>query len=209
MPYVVGLTGGIGCGKSEVANVFAALGVDVVDTDALAHALVAPGEPALDEIRNAFGADLVEASGRLDRAGLRRRVFADDHARSRLEQILHPRIGAAAQREVNRWAGPYGILMVPLLLEKSGLRAIVDRVLVVDCSEEDQVRRVVQRSGLAPADVRAIMATQVDRRTRLVQADDVIDNEGPRSALEPQVRALDAHYRRLAAGGASVTPAAD
>jgi dephospho-CoA kinase len=199
MAYVVGLTGGIGSGKSAVADAFAALGVEIVDTDVLAHRLSAPGQPGLAGIRAAFGDAVLTASGELDREALRRQVFADSAERKRLEAVLHPLIRDEAAREMRRWRGPYGIVVVPLLLETKGLSGIVDRILVVDCPEDEQVRRVRARSRLAPAEVRAIMATQLDRTRRLAGADDVLDNGGAREAIEPQVRALDARYRELAA----------
>src|SRR5438105_7807274 len=199
MAYVVGLTGGIGSGKTEVAGAFAALGIEFIDADALAHRLSAPGGRGLEAIREAFGDDVLTANGELDRADLRRRVFADAAARAKLEATLHPLIRAEAERDMRRWRGVYGIVVVPLLLEREGLRSIIDRVLVVDCSEEEQVRRVVARSGLAPEEVRAIMATQLPRERRLAAADDILDNSGPSASIDPQVRALDRRYRELAA----------
>ena len=199
MAYVVGLTGGIGSGKTEVAGAFAALGIEIIDADALAHRLSTPGERGLEAIREAFGDDVLTANGELDRADLRRRVFADAAARAKLEATLHPLIRAEAERDMRRWRGVYGIVVVPLLLEREGLRSIIDRVLVVDCSEEEQVRRVVARSGLAPEEVRAIMATQLPRERRLAAADDILDNSGPSASIDPQVRALDRRYRELAA----------
>jgi dephospho-CoA kinase len=204
--YVVGLTGGIGSGKSAVANAFAGLGIDVTDTDRLAHALTRPGTPGLDAIVAAFGAGILQSDGSLDRAALRRRAFADAEVRSRLEAILHPPIGDAAKREIMHWLSPYGILVVPLLLERDGLRSLVQRVLVVDCPEEEQVRRVASRSGLALDEIRAIMATQLSRATRLARADDVLDNAGPPSAITPKVAALDRRYRALAAEAGRVAP---
>ena len=198
MAYVVGLTGGIGSGKTAVADAFAALSVEIVDTDALAHRLSAPGQPGLQAIRGAFGDGVLTAAGDLDRARLRTLVFADEQARARLEAALHPLIRAEAERLIQSWRGPYGIVVVPLLLERGGLRSTVDRVLVVDCPEEEQVRRVAARSGLAPQEVRAIMATQLDRSLRLAAADDVLDNSGAADAIAPQVRALDRRYRTLA-----------
>jgi len=199
MTYVVGLTGGIGSGKTEVAGAFAALGIEIVDADALAHRLSSPGEQGLSAIRAAFGDGVLTADGELDRASLRRRVFADAAARDKLEAALHPLIRAEAEREIRRWRGSYGIVIVPLLLERGGLRSIIDRVLVVDCPEDEQVRRVVARSGLAADEVRAIMATQLTRAHRLAAADDIIDNSGPIASIEPRVRALDRRYRELAA----------
>jgi len=200
-PLVVGLTGGIGSGKSAVANAFAAAGIDVTDTDAIAHALTAPGAGGYDAVLAEFGEQFRQTDGTLDRAALRRRVFADSAARARLEAILHPLIRSAARREVAAWTSPYGILVVPLLLERGRLDDI-DRVLVVDCPEDEQVRRVVARSGLAEADVRAIMATQLSRGERLARADDTLDNAGPLSAILPRVSALDLRYRALAAASA-------
>ena len=165
-------------------------GIDVTDTDALAHALTAPGAPGYDAVLAAFGPEFRQPDGTLDRAALRRRVFADAAARARLEAILHPLIRAAARQEIAAWTSPYGVLVVPLLLERGGLSG-VDRVLVVDCPEDEQVRRVVARSGLAAADVRAIMATQLSRAERLARADDTLDNTGPMTAIAPQVAALD------------------
>jgi dephospho-CoA kinase len=200
--FVVGLTGGIGSGKSAVADAFAARGVDVTDTDRLAHALTAPGQPGHAGVLAAFGPGVRRADGTLDRAQLRRLVFDDAGARTRLESILHPLIREAARLEVAAWTSPYGILVVPLLLERGSTR--VNRVLVVDCPEDVQVERVGKRSGLSPAEVRAIMATQLARAERLARADDVLDNAGPVSAIAPQVEAFDRRYRALAsAAGAS------
>ena len=199
--YVVGLTGGIGSGKTAVAEAFAALGVEIVDTDVLAHGLSAAGQPGFAAIRDAFGDQILRRDGEIDRGALRRLVFADAAARSRLEAALHPLIGAEVARRVEQWSGPYGMIVVPLLLEREGVRSLVDRVLVVDCPEEEQVRRVVARNGLAPAEVRAIMATQLDRRQRLAAADDILDNAGTPDTITPQVLVLDGRYRRLAAAG--------
>jgi dephospho-CoA kinase len=200
--FAVGLTGGIGSGKSVVADAFAALGADVTDTDRLAHELSAPGEAGYSAILDAFGDALRRADGTLDRDRLRALVFADAAARARLEAILHPLIRAAALREVTTWRAPYGILVVPLLFERGGLASVVARTLVVDCPEEEQVRRVAARSKLAPDAVRAIMATQLSRAERVARADDVIDNSGPPEVLAPQVAALDRRYRALAAARA-------
>ncbi len=198
---VVGLTGGIGSGKSAASKAFAALGVDVTDTDVLAHALTAPGEPGHAAVLAAFGPDFRRPDGTLDRSRLRQLVFDDAAARARLEAILHPLIRAAARREVRAWTSPYGLLVVPLLYERGGLAA-VDRVLVVDCPEDEQIRRVVARSGLRAADVRAIVATQLPRADRLARADDILDNAGPPAAIFPQVAELDRRYRALAATSA-------
>ena len=198
-PLVIGLTGGIGSGKSEVANAFAALGADVADADEAARAVSARGSPGFAAVVAAFGPEVVGTDGELDRGWLRRRVFADADARARLESILHPLIHAFLDQALAAWRGPYGLLSVPLLLERGGLLKCVARVLVVDCPEDEQVRRVAGRSGLTPAEVRAVMATQLPRAARLARADDVIDNSGAMADIAPQVARLDAMYRESAA----------
>jgi dephospho-CoA kinase len=195
--FVVGLTGGIGSGKSAVAEAFAALGAEVTDADQIAHAVTAPGQPGHAAILASFGPAFANTDGTLDRARLRALVFGDAAARLRLEAMLHPLIREAARREVAAWKSPYGLLVVPLLFERGNLSG-VDRVLVVDCPEDEQVRRVAARSGLRPAEVRAIMDTQLTRAARLARADDVLDNAGPPAAIAPQVAELDRRYRELA-----------
>ena len=197
--YLVGLTGGIGSGKTLVADAFTALHVEVVDTDVLAHRLSAAGQPGYAAIREEFGDRILRPDGQIDRNALRQIVFGDADARTRLEALLHPLIGAEVEKQVGQWSGAYGVVVVPLLLERKGVRSLVDRVLVVDCPEDEQVRRVVARNGFAPADVRAIMATQLKREQRLAAADDVVDNTGSPDAIAPQVAALDQRYRALAA----------
>jgi dephospho-CoA kinase len=196
--YLIGLTGGIGSGKSEVAAAFAALGADVLDADEIAHAISRRGEAGHRAVVESLGASFVGADGELDRAALRRRAFDDPAFRRDLEQLLHPLIAARLEDAIGGLTGPYGILVVPLLLERGGLRKRVARVLVVDCPEPEQMRRVQLRSGLAADDVRKIMATQLPRADRLAAADDVVDNSGPREALGPQVERLDRRYRELA-----------
>ncbi len=198
-PLVIGLTGGIGSGKSEVTRAFAARGVEFADADLAAHALTARGAPGFAGVVAEFGPQTVDAAGELDRTWLRRRVFADADARARLEAILHPLIHAYLERAVAAWTGAYGLLSVPLLLERGGLLSGVARILVVDCPEEEQVRRVAERNGMPPAEVRAVMATQMARAARLARADDVIDNSGTIADIAPQVARLDAMYRELAA----------
>ena len=198
-PLAIGLTGGIGSGKSEVARAFAARGVEVADADEAAHAVSAAGMPGFAAVVAEFGAEAVSASGELDRPWLRRRVFADGEARARLESILHPLIHAFLDHAMAAWRGPYGLLSVPLLLERGGLLSRVARVLVVDCPEEEQVRRAANRSGQAPGDVRAVMATQMTRAARLARADDVIDNSGTIADIALQVARLDTLYHELAA----------
>jgi dephospho-CoA kinase len=205
-PFIVGLTGGIGSGKSAVADAFAALGVDVTDTDRLAHELTAPGAAGLAAIAAGLGTQWLQADGKLDRDALRREAFADASTRARLEAILHPLIGDAARAAVARWTSPYGILVVPLLLERGGIASIASRILVVDCPEEEQIRRVRARSGLTEHEVRAIMSTQLRREERIARADDVLDNSGPLTAIAARVAALDHRYRALAAGTDRATP---
>jgi dephospho-CoA kinase len=204
--YVVGLTGGIGSGKTEVTRAFAALGADVADADAAAHAVTERDQPGYHAVVAAFGPHARGPDGNLDRGWLRRIVFADTEARKRLERILHPLIQKRLDDEIGGWRGPYGILSVPLLLERGTLLPRIARVVVVDCPEEEQVRRVVSRSGLSAAEVRAIMATQLPRSERLARADDVVDNGGPLTALAAQVARLDAFYRERAALGPELEP---
>ena len=196
MSGVVGLTGGIGSGKSAVADLFAAHGVPVVDTDALAHALTAPGGAAMPAIRAAFGDGVVGPAGALDRAAMRAVAFSDPTARKRLEAILHPMIRAEGERLLSRClrTAPYAILMVPLLVESGDYRRRVDRVAVVDCAVETQVARVMSRNGLTRAEVERILAAQASRSERLAAADDVIDNDGALADLGPRVATLHAEY---------------
>jgi dephospho-CoA kinase len=196
---LVGLTGGIGSGKSEVASAFAARGVDVLDADEIAHAISKRGEAGHRAVVESLGAAFLRPDGELDRPALRRRAFDNPTFRRDLEQILHPLIAARLEDAVGDFHGPYGLLVVPLLLERGGLRKRVARVLVVDCTGQEQIRRVQLRSGLAADEVRRIMATQLPRGERLAEADDVIDNSGPRAAIEAQVQRLDRLYRDLAA----------
>jgi len=198
-PYSVGLTGGIGSGKSTVAAMFAKLGVHVIDTDEIAHELTRPGGEAIAPIRAAFGAEAVAADGSLDRARMRRLAFGDAQARRRLEAILHPLIRAESSRRVERAASPYAILVIPLLVESGVDRSRTARVLVVDCPEAEQLERVMRRSDLPEVEVRAILASQATREQRLAAADDVIDNSSAPEALEGQVSRLHEQYLTLAA----------
>ncbi len=197
---LIGLTGGIGSGKSTVADRFADLGVTLVDTDLIAHQLTGPGGAAIEPIRTAFGPDVIATDGRLDRAAMRERAFADPAERKRLEAILHPMIRAETMRGIAAAAGqPYAIVVVPLLVESGTWRSWLDRVLVVDCPVDVQIERVIRRSGLARAQVEAIIAAQASREQRLQAADDVVDNAGDPALIEPQVLALHARYTVLAA----------
>lgn len=199
MTFIVGLTGGIGSGKSAAATLFEEFGAAVVDTDAIAHALTAPGGTAIAPIRDAFGDEVVAPNGALDRAAMRRKVFTDAQAKGRLEAILHPMIRAEADRRSAAARAPYVVLVVPLLVESGGYRSRVQRVTVVDCPEAVQVARVMSRSGLSAEEARAIMAAQVGREARLAVADDVIDNGGELAALRPQIEALHRRYLEMAA----------
>ena len=195
--FSVGLTGGIGCGKSTVADLFAARGATIVDTDVIAHALTAPQGAAMPAIVAEFGPDFALPDGALDRARMRTLVFSDASARARLEAILHPRIRAATEAAGQAATGAYVMYVVPLLIESGSWRERVTRVLAIDCSEDTQVARVMQRSQLSADEVRAIMATQVTRARRLAEADDVVDNDAGLEALRAQVQALHERYLAL------------
>jgi len=196
--YIVGLTGGIGSGKSTVARLFAERGIVIVDTDAIAHRLTAIGGAGLPAIAAAFGAEVLAADGSLDRAQLRRLVFAEPARRKVLEGILHPLIRSEADRECAAASSPYVIIDVPLLVESGAYRERVQRVLVVDCSEGTQIARVQQRNGLPEAEVRAILAAQATRAARQAAADDLVDNDGDLPSLVAQVERLHADYLRRA-----------
>ena len=192
--FSVGLTGGIGCGKTTVANRFAALGASVIDTDEIAHALTAPHGAAMPAIVDEFGAAFATAEGALDRAAMRALVFSDSTARHRLEAILHPRIRDAAYAAAAIATGSYVIFVVPLLIESGTWRERVDRILAIDCPEDLQVARVMARNGMPEAQVRAIMATQVTRAQRLAAADDVVVNDRGLDELAPQIASLHEKY---------------
>lgn len=198
-PFSVGLTGGIGSGKTTVADMFAAHGAFVIDTDHIAHQLTVAGGPAIAAIRSQFGDSFLTPSGAMDRTKMREYVFADTAAKARLEAILHPLIRAETERAAAQAAGAYLLFVVPLLVESGNWKQRVSRVLVVDCPEQLQVDRVMKRSGLTDAQVRAIMATQATRAARLAAADDVVVNAGEPSTLTPQVSRLHALYTELAA----------
>jgi len=194
MKLVVGLTGGIGSGKSAAADEFARLGAPVVDTDAIAHELTQARGRAIPEVERVFGKEALGASGAMDRDRMRARVFADPAAKKALEALLHPMIREESRRRIEAARAPYVVHVVPLLVESADYRRRVDRVLVVDCPEEVQVARVRARSSLPEAQVRAIMASQATRADRLAAADDVIDNSGSLDALRKQVAALHRKY---------------
>ena len=182
---VIGLTGGIASGKSTVAELFAELGATVIDTDIIARDVVMPGQPALTEIRDAFGEAMIEADGSLDRAAMRRLVFADAEARRRLEAIVHPRIQDETYRLSSRASGEYQLIVVPLLV-KSPLRSFVDRILVVDCDEDTQIARLLARDAESEDQARRILAAQASREERLAIADDVVNNGGDLASTRAQ-----------------------
>lgn len=195
---LIGLTGGIGSGKSTVATLFEARGASLVDTDLIAHALTGPSGAAMAAIRAAFGDSVIAADGRMERTAMRAKVFADDSERRRLEAILHPMIREESERQVRAATGPYTILVVPLLVESGRWRDRVDRLLVVDCPPAVQIERVMNRNGLSRQAVEAILAAQASREQRLACADDVIDNSGSEADLMPQIEAVATIYARLA-----------
>lgn len=195
---MIGLTGGIGSGKSAASAIFSRLGIPVIDADEIAHALVAPGEPALAEITGAFGKDILNRAGELDRDALRRRVFADSTERQRLEAILHPRIRQKIHKYINNLNTPYCVVVIPLLVE-TRQSDLVDRVLVIDIPEATQVSRVAARDSLAREEILAIIDAQTSRHTRLAAADDVIENSGGLDVLESRVHRLHEKYLGIAA----------
>lgn len=194
----IGLTGGIASGKTTVADLFAARGATVLDTDVIAREVVEPGRPALGALVNALGSDILDDAGRLDRAALRRELFEDDATRREIEALLHPAILSELERQARQAPGPYQVFVIPLLVENR-LEKIVDRVLVVDCPEEEQLRRLMARDGEGRESARQMLAAQATREQRLAYADDVVDNGGPAAGLAAQVAALDLKYRGLAA----------
>lgn len=198
MSFTVGLTGGIGSGKTSAANFFMEFGAAVADTDEIAHRLTRPGQTALDAIREAFGAACIGRDGALDRPKMRDLVFADSEARKKLEGILHPLIRQEVVTRITSCAAPYLVIVVPLFLETGHYRDLAQRVLVVDCDEATQVCRTMARGSLSREEVRAIMATQVDRPARLRLADDVLVNNGELSQLKRQVHDLHKKYLALA-----------
>jgi len=198
LTFRVALTGGIASGKSTVADLFAALGVPVIDTDVIAREVVEPGRPALAQVAEAFGADVLDAGGCLDRKRMRERIFADADARRRLQAILHPAIRAEMERQSQAAGGPYQVLVIPLLAE-GGRRDHVDRVLLVDVPEELQIQRVMWRDGVSHQKAQASLDAQATRAQRLEMADDVLRNTGRVDDLREQVAKLHQRYLALAA----------
>ena len=193
----IGLTGGIGCGKSTVADRFAALGAAVIDTDHIAHHLTMAHGAAMPDLLAEFGPACAAPDGALDRNWMRALVFEDAGARARLEAVLHPRIRAATEAAAARAEGSYLLFVVPLLLESGTWRERVDRILVVDCPEVMQIARVMARNGLPEQQVKAIMAAQTTRQARRAAADDIVVNEGEKDALTPQIDRLHNFYISL------------
>lgn len=198
-PYCVALTGGIGSGKSRVADCFSRFGVEVVDTDLIARELTAPDSPILADLAEAFGQDILGSDGSLDRAKLRQRVFSDAAQRKRLEGLLHPRIRDLAGQRVRSAKSAYVLLVVPLLVESGAYWDLADRVLVVDCDTATQVERVMKRDGVDRASVEATLSAQASRPERLARADDVIDNQEAGMNLDAVVAELHADYLKRAA----------
>ena len=194
---VIGLTGGIGSGKSTVADMFAELGVPIIDMDRIARQIVGPGQPALEHITHTFGTDLIDADGQLNRQRLSNIFFDSTEKRHQLEAILHPMIRRETERQLKKLEVPYCIVVIPLLLE-SDQRSLVDRVLVVDTPESVQITRTMQRDGISASQAEKILATQVNRKSRLSAADDIINNSGELDDLRVQVENLDQQYRALA-----------
>jgi dephospho-CoA kinase len=192
--FRVGLTGGIGCGKSTVSDIFTSLGVPVIDSDVIAREVVEPGKDGLRQIVEHFGQKVLNPDGTLNREHLRNTVFADATARSDLEKILHPLIRKRSNEQLAKLNSPYAILSIPLLVENE-LTNAVDRVLVVDCAEQTQIERICARDGITPDKAEAILAAQCSRNQRLEVADDIIDNDQPLAELKNKVESL--HYSYL------------
>jgi dephospho-CoA kinase len=206
-PFLIGLTGGIGSGKSTAAARFAALNIPVIDTDEIAHALTAPHGAAMNAIRNTFGSPMIDQDGALNRVAMRALVFTDARAKEKLESILHPlirseciaRIEGAMKADLG--APPYVMLAVPLLFEAMSFRAMISRSLLVDCPVAMQIERVARRPGMSEAEAARIVAAQIARPLRLQLADDVLVNSGDPNAIDEPIRVLDAFYRSLAMNG--------
>jgi len=196
-PFRIGLTGGIASGKTTVSNMFAELGIPVIDTDVIAREIVRPGEPALKQIRDRFGDKIIDDTGRLDRRALRDIVFASEEARRDLEAILHPAIGRETRRQADALSGPYQLIVVPLLVG-SKLLDLIDRVLVVDCDPGLQFSRLLARDAESAEQANRILAAQPRREDRLAIADDVISNDSDLDLLSGQVKELDQRYRDFA-----------
>lgn len=198
----IGLTGGIGSGKSTVCRMFGELGVPVIDADQVSRELVEPGQPALAALIALFGPTLLTAEGRLDRSRLRTLVFADATCRRQVEALLHPQIRRRMLELSATTDAPYAILAIPLLIE-SGWQSLVERILVIDCPPDAQLHRAAERDGVPPSQVEAIMASQASRAERLAYANDIIDNSGDLAHLRTQVAAIHQRYLTMAAATAT------
>lgn len=196
MTFVVGLTGGIGCGKSSASQFFSDLGIDVIDTDIIARQLTQPNGSAISLIQNTFGSSVITADGALDRNKMRDLVFANSELRHKLEQILHPLILKEVIRRIKQCQAPYVIVVIPLLFETNDYNHLIRHILVIDCDEQQQLLRTMERSNLSEQKVRSIMATQVTRETRIQKADDVILNNQDIEYLKAQILLL--HHKYLA-----------
>lgn len=195
---VIGLTGGIGSGKSAACQVFSSLGVPVIDTDEISRSLTQVGAPTLKPIRKAFGDGFFQSDGALDRARLRQRVFSSPVDKLRLESILHPLIRQDAVRQLASLKSNYAIIAVPLLLEAGAYNDLIQRVLLIDCPEQQQIERVMKRSAISEAEVKAIMSNQASRQARIQAADDIIVNDGTLDALKSKVQEMHRSYQKLA-----------
>jgi len=188
MSLIIGLTGGIGSGKTSATRFFAAEGIAIIDADAIAHELTGAQGDAIPNIKKYFGVDFITKNGKLDRKKMKNRIFSDINSRKKLEEILHPLIQAEVMHQIETVSSPYIIVVAPLLLETGDYCETVTRILVVDCNEESQISRAVSRDGLSKKEVRTIMATQKSRQERLNQADDVIVNDTDISSLQEKVK---------------------
>lgn len=197
MRYTVALTGGIGSGKTTIANAFADRGVDIVDADVIARQVVEPGQPALAAIRQRFGADVMQSDGSLDRKALRQRIFTAGEDKTWLNALLHPLIQAETRRQLALTHSVWCLWVVPLLVENN-LQHLANRVLVVDVDRETQLRRTIARDGISREQAEHILAAQVSRDQRLAVADDIIDNGGSPESVTARVALLDQQYRQLA-----------
>ncbi len=198
MVYCVGLTGGIGCGKSTVAQMFEALGATIIDTDAISHTLTQPNAPSLKQIARQFGPAFISSEGELDRAKLRALIFSNPVQKTKLESILHPLIETQVRNELRHCQGSYALIVVPLLFETSHYLPLIQRKLVVDCDERSQITRTAARSHLPETEIRTIMAQQLSRQDRLKLADDILRNEANLDSLRDAVEVLHQQYMTFA-----------
>ena len=201
----VGLTGGIGCGKTTVTNLFIELGVSVIDADDIAHMLVRPGQPALQIIAEQFGSEFLLANGELSRDKLRSHIYNNPKDKTKLESILHPLVFEKMQQELNKLDAPYGILSIPLLFE-TNFQHHVDYVVVIDCDESTQIERVKLRDNLPIEEVKSIISTQCTRAFRLEKADEIINNNGPLETLAPQIERLHEKFLNISTGIKGINP---